>query len=270
MSGQYSGTTRSVARPATACRTSRTSSNEAREASSSACGTSTSQLATRALSTVASRSPPTDSLRSGTEEWASSPEQVGAPGHQLVQLGQPLTRIASPLVEQRRAQSQGQVGVAGQVPGVEQPERHPRIGRGLLVGLGRGAHRVVDVGSGVPQRVPEARGPVCPARRSRRGPARGPGRCTAPAPTRPYPPTATRATPTSGRPTAEAASRHNRSAACVRPVRSAALTLDPPGSPGRASGAGHARSSRLQVAVVVWGSSALTDRWGEATGPHRS
>ncbi len=73
ISSQYSGTTRSVARPATACRASRTSSRAIRHRSRSTWGTSTSQLATSALSTVASRSPPMDSLRSGTEACASSP-----------------------------------------------------------------------------------------------------------------------------------------------------------------------------------------------------
>ena len=44
-----------------------------RDRSRSTCGTSTSQVATSALSTVASRSPPSASFRSGTETWASSP-----------------------------------------------------------------------------------------------------------------------------------------------------------------------------------------------------
>ncbi len=73
ISGQYSGTTRSVARPATACSASRTSSRALRQRSRSWCGTSTSQLATSALSTFASRRPPSDSFRSGTEACASSP-----------------------------------------------------------------------------------------------------------------------------------------------------------------------------------------------------
>ncbi len=53
--------------PATSCSTSRTSSSCSRLGSRSACETSTSQVATSALRTVASRSPPTDSLRSGTD-----------------------------------------------------------------------------------------------------------------------------------------------------------------------------------------------------------
>ena len=72
-SAHRSGPTRSVARPATSWRTSRASSRASRHRSRSACGTSTSQVATSAFSTVASRSPPSASLRSGTDTCASSP-----------------------------------------------------------------------------------------------------------------------------------------------------------------------------------------------------
>ena len=72
-SGHISGAIRSVPRPASSCTTSRTSSRDCRVRSRSACGTSTSQVATSALSTVASRRPPSASLRSGTDRWASSP-----------------------------------------------------------------------------------------------------------------------------------------------------------------------------------------------------
>ncbi len=72
-SAHSSGATRSVARPARSCTTSRTSSSASRLRSRSLCGTSTNQVATSARSIVASRSPPSASLRSGTERWASSP-----------------------------------------------------------------------------------------------------------------------------------------------------------------------------------------------------
>ena len=89
---QSSGATRSVARPATSWSTSRTSSRAIRLRSRSACGTSTSQVATSALSTVASRSPPTDSLMSGIAAWASSPSSVAARRDQLAQVAEPVLR----------------------------------------------------------------------------------------------------------------------------------------------------------------------------------
>ena len=87
-------------------------------------------------------------------------EQVAAPGHELVQLGQPLPSVAAPLGEQRASQAEREVRVTGQVPGVEQPQRHPEIGRRLLRRLGQRTHGVVDVRARVPQRVPDRARPV--------------------------------------------------------------------------------------------------------------
>ena len=55
---------------------------------------------------------------------------LAAPGDQLPQRGQLVAGVAAPVREQVGAQPQGQRRVAGQVPGVEQPERDPRVGRG--------------------------------------------------------------------------------------------------------------------------------------------
>ncbi len=84
-SGHASGSTRSPARPASRCTTSRTSSSCSRLGSRSECETSTSQVATSALSTVASRSPPTDSFRSGTERVRQLARATPPPVHQLAQ-----------------------------------------------------------------------------------------------------------------------------------------------------------------------------------------
>ena len=68
-----SGAMRSAGRPARSCTSSRTSRSICRAASSAGVEASTSQLASIALSTPASRSPPSASLTSGTDAWASSP-----------------------------------------------------------------------------------------------------------------------------------------------------------------------------------------------------
>ena len=81
-------------------------------------------------------------------------------GDQLAQLLEPGTGIAAPLVEHGRAQPQGQVGVTGQVPGVEHPGRDPEVRGGLVEHLLDTAHRVVDVRAGVPERVPDLAGPL--------------------------------------------------------------------------------------------------------------
>ena len=107
------------------CSASRTSSSASRQRSRSACGTSTSQVATSALSTVASRRPPSDSLRSGTEACASSPVSRPRVADQLAQLGEPGAGVAPPLGEHGGAQPQRQVRVAGEVARVEHARSRP-------------------------------------------------------------------------------------------------------------------------------------------------
>ena len=75
-STMWSGSSFSNRRPDTSCRASRTSSRAERRPSVSACGTSTSHVATSARIITPSRSPPPDSLRSGTAEWASQPDRA--------------------------------------------------------------------------------------------------------------------------------------------------------------------------------------------------
>ena len=155
-SGQVSGATRSVARPATAWSTSRTSSSASRLGSRSAWETSTSQVATSARSTVASRRPPTDSLRSGTDACASSP--VRSPRRSTS------SRSAGQLARARRGAS-ARAGPARSrrvrdgSPARWRASRSPSATRGSSRAVSRDLrhrpHRVVDVRPRVPQRVPD-------------------------------------------------------------------------------------------------------------------
>ena len=83
--------------------------------------------------------------------------QLAHPVHpgtdQVAQPRQVLARVAPPLRQHVGAQPQRDRGVAGQVPGVEQPEGDADVagrGAGHLV---ERAHRVVEPDVGVPQRV---------------------------------------------------------------------------------------------------------------------
>ena len=84
--------------------------------------------------------------------------QVVPRADELVQLRQPLAGVPAPLREHGGAQPKGEVGVAGQVPHVEQAGGDPQVGLGGRDHLGQRPHRVVDVRAGVPQRVPELLG----------------------------------------------------------------------------------------------------------------
>ena len=81
-------------------------------------------------------------------------------GDQLAQLLEPGAGVATPLVQHGGAQPQGQVGVTGQVAGVEHPGRHPEVRGSLVEHLLDAAHRVVDVRAGVPERVPDLARPL--------------------------------------------------------------------------------------------------------------
>ena len=73
-----------------------------------------------------------------------------------VQLGQARGCRGPPVLQGTRPQSFGEIGVTGHVPGGQQPERDLQVGPGHPPGLRDGAHRVVEFGPGVPDRVPDA------------------------------------------------------------------------------------------------------------------
>ena len=102
-SAHSSGATRSVARPAIVVQRGRgRRAAPAGERSRSTWGTSTSQVATRALSTVASRSPPSASLRSGTDTCASSPIRSCRDRTSLRRSGSRSRAVPPPVGEHRR------------------------------------------------------------------------------------------------------------------------------------------------------------------------
>ena len=72
-----------------------------------------------------------------------------------VQLGEPGPRVAAPVREQLGAKPERHGGIAGDVPGVEEAEGDARVLPGRLRHLGQGADGVVEVGTGVPERVPD-------------------------------------------------------------------------------------------------------------------
>ena len=81
--------------------------------------------------------------------------QPGSLVVQFLELGEPGPGVAPPVFEGALAQPGGQVGVARDVPGVEQPEGDLEVAAGHPSGLRHGPHRVVKPGAGVPDRVPD-------------------------------------------------------------------------------------------------------------------
>jgi hypothetical protein len=81
-----------------------------------------------------------------------------APGGQLAQHGQVGAGPLAPLVQRHLAQPGGQVGVAGDVAGVDQAEAGLGVLGGDREGLVNGPDRVVEGQTGVPDRVPDALG----------------------------------------------------------------------------------------------------------------
>ena len=221
-SGHTSGAIRSVGRPTTSCSTSRTSSSARRERSRSAWGTSTSQVATRAVSTLASRSPPWASLRSGTETCASSPTSSWRARTSLRRAGScsvaPRRHDVSMVVRSRRVRlgsparcrtssrpsaTRTSSAAADTISGTERTEwsrRAPESHRGY---------------QSCWPRSPSATRSSCTRTTSRSD--------WGASSRRPKPPTATRATPVSGPPAASYAPEHRASAAAVRALRSTAL-----------------------------------------------
>jgi len=94
-------------------------------------------------------------LQVGFEQEGELTEALLARGGQGVQLRQPGTGRRPPVFERPLAQPGAQPGIAGDVPRLQQPERHREVGRRGVPGLGRGAHRVVEPGARVPDRVPD-------------------------------------------------------------------------------------------------------------------
>ena len=215
-----SGVSRSVPRPAASWSRSLRSSRRARQRSRSTWGTSTSQVATSALRIVASRSPPADSLRSGTETWASSPFFRTRSLTASRSWGR-LRRASRRHPESTSARSRSVVAVS---PARCRASSSPRATRtSARAAAVTSARARTEWSSGRPlshsgyQTWPATSATTfsgtCSSwtsttSRSEKGASSS----------RPYPPTATRATPLSGRPSraASSAEAHRRSASAVR------------------------------------------------------
>ena len=116
-----------------------------------------------------SRNPPRPFLRSGSTRCAISPlrdqrcwaESASSSRRErmllrrLGELVQPTTNAAAPRAPHRAGHRGEQILVAGDQPGVQQPQRGTQVGRRHLHGLPDGAHAVVELDAGVPQRVPQ-------------------------------------------------------------------------------------------------------------------
>ena len=103
----------------------------------------------------ASRRPPLASLRSGSSRNASSPLRAVRSSCSACSSA---SRVRAPDRQSARtsgAQVAGQPRVPGDVPGVQQAERHPHVLAGHLARFGRAAHGMVEAGARVPDRVPD-------------------------------------------------------------------------------------------------------------------
>ena len=188
--------------------------------SSSTCGTSTSQEATSALRTVASRSPPAASFRSGTDRCASSPTRSwrvrtrswsagsrarASRRHRVsmvvrsrsVRLGSPARCRTSSSPSATFSSSSAAATISGRL----------RTAWSSLVPLSHSGY----------QRSSAAR-PGATSSSCTRTTSRSEYGASSP---RPYPPTATSETPTTGAPAFSNASTHRASAAAVRSDRGA-------------------------------------------------
>ncbi len=76
----------------------------------------------------------------------------------LGELVEPAADPRPPGLPDGAADGVGQPGVAGDVPGLQQPQRGAQVRRRDLHGLSGGAHGVVEPDPGVPQRVPHLLG----------------------------------------------------------------------------------------------------------------
>ena len=169
-STMWSGSSFSQPAPGhTSCRASRTSSRAERRPSVSACGTSTSHVATRARIITPSRSPPPDSLRSGTAEWASQPDRAmrASRDSRTSARRRRVSRRQSVSTSERSAEHESRV--TGHRAGVEHPGGGAVIERGRLPHLHGVAHRVVEGDLAIPQRVPDRLGDLTHAILRHRG-----------------------------------------------------------------------------------------------------
>ncbi len=163
----------------------------------------------------------------GHRDVGELPDDLVALVHQLAQRGEPVARLAPPRGEHGGAQPQGQVGVAGQVPDVEQAQRDlevvlapPPPSAGTSAPSGPAGSRSPTAGTR-PSRPPP------PGRRPRRARGRRPGRSAGRARCgRSRPPRPARHRPR-GRRSASYAARHSSSAASVRAALSGAVIVGP-------------------------------------------
>jgi hypothetical protein len=97
-------------------------------------------------------------LEVGFEQEGQLADLAGPPAAQVAQLRQQAGGGRAPAAEGRRPEPRGELGVAGDQPGVEQAEPGLDVGGGDRDRLGDRAHRVVQPQAGVPHGVPEGVG----------------------------------------------------------------------------------------------------------------
>jgi len=94
-------------------------------------------------------------LEVGLEEEGELAVQPGAFLVQLLELGEPGPGVAAPVLQRALAQPRGQVGIARDVPRVQQPESDLEVVAGHSPGLRDGPDGVVEPGAGIPDRIPD-------------------------------------------------------------------------------------------------------------------
>ena len=94
-------------------------------------------------------------LEVGLEQESQLAAALGSFHVQGLQFGQPGAGRGPPVLQGPEAQRVGEVGVARDMPGVQQPEDYFEVGLGHPAGFRRGAHRVIEAGAGVPDRIPD-------------------------------------------------------------------------------------------------------------------
>ena len=135
--------------------TSRTSSSASRDRSRSACGDVDQPGRDQRLEHGRVAQPALGLLEVGHREVGELADQLVPLVTSVRSSGSRSRASRRQRGQHRRPQPQGQVGVAGEVAHVEQPERHLEVVVGRRDHLGQRAHRVVEPGAGVPERVPD-------------------------------------------------------------------------------------------------------------------
>ena len=97
-------------------------------------------------------------LQIGLDAVGDLPHLRPAVAGDLGELVEPAADPRPPGLPDGAADGVGQPGVAGDVPGLQQPQRGAQVRRRDLHGLSGGAHGVVEPDPGVPQRVPHLLG----------------------------------------------------------------------------------------------------------------